>query len=425
MDLTIYGEIALDLLLDYKSNIISRYGGAGLYAAMAAVKQGIKVDFLTIYNSEIDDYQISLWNCMGISLKLAEKKETYSLPKYLVTGFRNYQKKVSRPMSVLKNDYNYDPRLNKNCLGVLVFPIGHTIPIYMCKCAKNNHQIVFLDPKPNQASIDDAKDALKYTDILLVNEDEAMLISDTQSIKDSIYVLSQKNISYIIVKMGAKGCILVDKNGTVTKIPAFESSVVCTLGSGDVFGGALAANFLMTHDIYYSIKAASCIAADFIEHFEIEKILSRSALKAELQKRKEKENWQSKKVIVYLAGPFFSEQEINWVNYIKNILESRNIKVLSPLHDNGIIKYNSDNNERKRIFNLDIKSMESSDVIIALLDHDDTGTCFEIGYAFERNIPIIGYRTSKEHLNNMIYCGCNKIVDGIEELIQEVKKYGK
>lgn len=425
MSLTVYGEIALDLLVSSESEISSRVGGAGLYASVAAAKQEIKVDFLTIYNSEISDYQIFLWNSMGVSLKYAKKDECYDLPKYLVTGYKNYEKKISRPMSSLKNDYNYSPEIPNDSQGILIFPIGHTIPVSVCKHAKDNDLLVFLDPKPNQKSIDDAKRALEYTDVLLVNEDEAMLLSETESISEAINALSQKNINYVIIKRGPKGCILIDKDKKITEIPSFKSNAVCTLGSGDVFGGAIAATFLETKDINYSIEIASCVAAKFIENFEIEYMLNKAARGIELEKRKKNDISELKEIVAYLAGPFFSEQETNWVNYVKKMLELRNISVLSPMHSNGIVKPDSSYTERKKVFDLDIQLLESANVVIALLDHNDVGTSFEIGYAYKNNLPVIGYKTSASPPNNMIYCGCDKIVDTIESLIEEVREHVK
>lgn len=423
MKLTVYGEVGKDILIVSEDEIHSRYGGAGLYASISAARQGADVEFLTIYNSNKDNYLISMCNILGISLESALMMEDYDLPKYLVTGYKNHEKKISIPMNEIKNDYNYRPFISQDSKGILVFPIGHTIPISLCKEAKSRNIPVFLDPKPNKESIEDAKKALKFVDMLLVNEDEAMLISNTNSTMDAIKVLSNQDLKYLIIKRGEKGCILIEKGKEVIEKLAFKSNAICTLGSGDVFGGALATTFIETGDINYSIEVASCLAADFIERNDPETMLNRAALKNNMSKRKLNENVEFKDISIYLAGPFFSEQEVYWVNYVRKELELRNIKVLSPLHENGIVALNSSYEERKKVYNLDIDLLEDADMVIALLDHDDPGTCFEIGYAVKKNIPVIGLRTSTEYLNNMIYCGCIKVFNSIEEIIEEVKTY--
>jgi len=128
---------------------------------------------------------------------------------------------------------------------------------------------------------------------------------------------------------------------------------------------------------------------------------------------------------IYLAGPFFSSQEILWVSQVCQSLETCGFKVLSPSRENGIIAVNTDLGTKKQIFSADIELLEKSDLVVALLDHNDTGTCFEIGYAFNKHIPIIGLRTSCEPMNNMIFSGCTAICDSIQQVISEVYKIAK
>lgn len=111
---------------------------------------------------------------------------------------------------------------------------------------------------------------------------------------------------------------------------------------------------------------------------------------------------------------------MKWVNQICSILETIGFKVYSPSRENGVINNSTSFEERKAIFKDDISLLIKSDIVIALLDHDDPGTCFEIGYAFSMCKPIIGLKTSPFNLNNMILYGCNSICESIDHLISEV-----
>lgn len=424
MSLTIYGEIAKDILIDSKDGHIEiRNGGAGLYSTIAAHKQGSKVDFFTIYNQEINKYDLGLYEYMGISFEKALLSSNYVIPKYLVKGFKSCEKKVSIPINLEKLKCEYTPELSKESKGLLVFPLNYSIPIDLCREAKEKENIVFLDPKPNEKSIEDAKKCLRYVDILLVNEEESQLITETNTLSEAIECLSNLNLKYVVIKRGDKGCILINEQRKVKSIPAFNSNVKCTLGSGDVFGGVLAANYIENKDIEYSIKIASCAAANFIECNDIELMCDKRTLEKEVICRKE--NVMLKKVKAYLASPFFSQQELNWVKYIKGVLEEVNIDVFSPFHENGLLKRNSSDILKKEVFDKDIEAIDKSDIIVALLDNNDTGTYFEIGYAYKNEIPIVGLKTSDSNLNNMILNSCSVIVNSVDELIYEVKKYEK
>lgn len=417
MSLAVFGEIGIDLLLNNDTRIIPRVGGAGLYAAIAAAKQGLKVDFLTVYGPEIESYSLNFWGTMGISTQQSLYLENYSVPRYLVTGYKAFERKNSTPMTDVNIGLDYSPSLNEGCNGVLLFPLDHSFPESICKQAFEKGIPIFLDPKPNDKSIQQARGILKYVTVLLVNEEEALLLSESVEINEAIKKLERMGPEYIVIKRGHKGCILV-QNEKIIEIPAYKSNVVCTLGSGDAFGGALAATFLETGDIEYSVQIGNCVAANFIESFAIETVIDKVGVEKDICYREKFIFNESSPQRVYLAGPFFSKQELDWVQHVSNRLEDARFTILSPSRENGIINNDTLLEQRQNIFQADIKLLDSADIVVALLDHDDPGTSFEIGYAFVKGIPVYGCRTSQRTLNNMIQFGCVQIIDNIEELIK-------
>lgn len=424
MSISIYGEIALDWLVGQNSKIEFRRGGAGLYAALCTSRLGMKTDLLTVLGPDINEYYLSVWNSIGISLEYAKKDENYSIPRYLTTGFENYAKKVSRPMSEIKYKYKYSPNLPLDSEGLLLFPMNHSIPESICVDAKKRNIPIFLDPKPNKESISDAKRLLKYVDVLLVNEEELLLISNKKNTSEAIEVLLNEGPKYIVVKRGVKGCIVAEKGKSKHIIPAYRSEAICTLGSGDAFGGALAATFIETGDMKYSVKFASCMAACFIEQFEVEYIPNKKAIEHYMVNRETLDCGLSKELKIYLAGPFFSQLELSWIEYVSEFLRNSGLEILSPSEENGFINPDMSLNDRKRIFHSDLELLQKADIVVALIDNNDPGTNFEIGYAFSKGKPVIGLKTSKGQLNNMILFGCSRICNTIDEVISEVHKYG-
>ncbi|RFU69999.1 PfkB family carbohydrate kinase [Bacillus sp. V59.32b] len=416
MSLSIYGEIGIDILLDNDSSIFYRTGGAGLYAAIAAAKQEMKVNFLTVYGPEIDKYSMRFWETMGVSTQQSLYLENYNVPRYLVTGYKAFENKYSTPMTDVKIGVDYNPSIEKDCEGLLLFPIDHTLPESLCKQALERNIPIFLDPKPNNKSIQQAKTILEYVTVLLVNEEEALLLSESTDIDEAINKLNVMGPKYIILKRGHKGCTLIYDEKRID-FPAFKSNVVCTLGSGDVFGGAFAVTFLRTRDIEYSVQIGNCAAANFIESVSIETVIDKAGVEKDLFLREKLITDEKLLKKIYLAGPFFSKQEINWVKQITDRLESARFRVLSPSRENGIINKDMSLEQRRKVFQSDIDLLNDADVVVALLDHDDPGTCFEIGYAYEKGIPVYGLKTSQNDLNNMVRFGCKELLDNIEDLI--------
>lgn len=415
MNLSIYGEIGIDILINSRA-FIPRIGGAGFYAAIAAARQSAEVNFLTVYGPEIDKYSIAIWNELGLDFSNALEKDNYSLPKYLVKGFQAYEKKQSIAMTDIKLGLEYPVSLDPDASGLLVFPIDHSLPRNLCIQAFEKNIPVFIDPKTNDKSISAAKGLLKYITVLLVNEEEAFKITETNDLTQAINALLNCGSEYTVLKRGHLGSILISKEG-ITHYPAYKSKVMCTLGSGDVFAGALTTTFLRTKDIHYSMRIATCVAANFIESFEVESIVTRAGVEEDILYRELRTSHTSDKFI-YLAGPFFNEQQILWLELVCNSLENASFKVISPSRENGIITMNTSFEERKEIFEKDINLLEKANIVVALLDNDDPGTIFEIGYAFQKNIPIFALKTSQSQLNNMILFGCTSISSSVEELIE-------
>jgi len=88
----------------------------------------------------------------------------------------------------------------------------------------------------------------------------------------------------------------------------------------------------------------------------------------------------------------------------------------------------------KKMFNAFIRELNSVDVVVAVLEgaDADSGTCWECGYAFAKDIPIIGIRTDFrktgdiEGFNAMLYFSATSIINGgtmqISSLANKTKK---
>lgn len=131
--------------------------------------------------------------------------------------------------------------------------------------------------------------------------------------------------------------------------------------------------------------------------------------------------------MIYIASPFFSEAQKDYLNKIQNLCKELKLKTYLPYKDGGI-KNKSNSNE---IFQKDIENLEKADLVIAYLTmHEvDAGTAFEIGYAYSKGIKIIAILDdirffNKEQLNLMIEKSI-KIVKNLDELKEELRSYVK
>lgn len=96
---------------------------------------------------------------------------------------------------------------------------------------------------------------------------------------------------------------------------------------------------------------------------------------------------------VYLAAPLFSEAERDFNSKLRDKIKSAGFNVFLPQEDSNNIK--DEKNRQEIIFNKNVAAIERSDIIAAVIDGTDvdSGTAWEIGYAFARRKTIIGLRT--------------------------------
>jgi len=73
--------------------------------------------------------------------------------------------------------------------------------------------------------------------------------------------------------------------------------------------------------------------------------------------------------------------------------KARGADVISPVHDIGRA---ADYDSPEEVAQQDLDAIERSDLVFALLDHLDSGTHFEVGYARKEGTPVIGYANDFE-----------------------------
>ncbi len=101
--------------------------------------------------------------------------------------------------------------------------------------------------------------------------------------------------------------------------------------------------------------------------------------------------------LVYVAGPLFSEADRMFLEHMVHALA--NTAGLDPLAD--FFLPHRDSGELREgvsaahIFHLDLQMLEAADLVVALLDgqDSDSGTCVELGYAYARGKKIMGLLT--------------------------------
>lgn len=210
------------------------------------------------------------------------------------------------------------------------------------------------------------------------HEAKAMTGCDTlENQRNSLF--NTENCTALIIKDGSHGANVfesIDDPGT--NIPVFMTNHVCSIGSGDVFSSSFAYFWFNGYSIQDSAQLASKSVACFVESGKtntIPKMLDEFHFPPLITSQRRQ---------IYLAGPFFSYSQRWLVNEFYNALKQEENPIFSPLHDVGI-------GNAEDVTDPDIKGLEESSVILAIVEGLDSGTLFEVGYAVAKGKTVIAY----------------------------------
>lgn len=122
---------------------------------------------------------------------------------------------------------------------------------------------------------------------------------------------------------------------------------------------------------------------------------------------------------IYLASPFFNEEELDRMEIVKSILRKKELEVFAPFeHQNKHLEFGS-MEWRKATFKSDVDAIDACDIMVAINsqgNYDDAGTMWEIGYAFAKGIPVILFNNTDKTINLMIADSLHALIKSYDEL---------
>ena len=106
-----------------------------------------------------------------------------------------------------------------------------------------------FDPNSDPSHIwsDSIREVFDYTDLLFLNETEALQLTRAPNARTALKALS-KEVSCAVIKRGARGALAV-KNGEVTSASGFKVDPTDTTGAGDSFAAGFVSSYLRGRSI--------------------------------------------------------------------------------------------------------------------------------------------------------------------------------
>ena len=134
--------------------------------------------------------------------------------------------------------------------------------------ARARGAITVLNPAPAAPL---SPDLLAVTDWLIPNEVEFGMLADsgaaglrTDATDAAMVALAARTGARLVVTLGARGAALVNRDGTVTRVPAVPVNAVDTTGAGDAFVGAFAVGLALGLPELDAVRLGISCASDSV-----------------------------------------------------------------------------------------------------------------------------------------------------------------
>jgi 5-dehydro-2-deoxygluconokinase len=145
-------------------------------------------------------------------------------------------------------------------------PSRSTVHHLLAERGRRVHTVVDLDWRPAMwdspaSATREVRMALARATLAIGNRAECEIAVGTVDADEAADRLLALGLAAAVVKLGADGVLVATADGVRERVPAYPVAVVCGLGAGDAFGGALCHGLLSRWDLVRSVRYANAAGA--------------------------------------------------------------------------------------------------------------------------------------------------------------------
>ena len=237
-DIVVVGSVAFDDIQTNKGKETRLLGGSGTYFSIAA-SLFTKVHLVGVVGDDFDKSYIELFNSKSISTKYLnkEKGDTFHWGGIYSDDFSTRDTLFTK-LGVFEN---FNPKISNEDFDNPILFLANIQPNLQMQMINQvtNANLIALDTMNLwiENSYNDLIKVIKKTDILLINDEEILQLTNKNNINDAATNLLEYGLKYIIVKKGRQGSLLVSQNRreTIPAVPGID--VFDPTGAGDSFAG--------------------------------------------------------------------------------------------------------------------------------------------------------------------------------------------
>lgn len=296
MSLLVVGSIALDGIKTPVAEVEEALGGSCVYFSLAA---GLLTDvrLVGVVGDDFPEEHLNTLKSRGVSLEGLERVEGGKTFRWTGEYFDNMNRRetLSVSLNVLED---FQPKIPESYRNSEFVFLANAAPVTQLSVLDQveNPRFVMADTMDLwiQTQHDDLLALLKKINGVIINDDEALLLTSAPNIVEAGNEILELGPSRVIIKKGEHGAILFTREGA-TPLPAYPLiDVKDPTGAGDSFAGGLMGQLARYGDLEpmgfkRALAQGVVISSLCCEDFGVRHLTSATSEEVELRYRKYRE----------------------------------------------------------------------------------------------------------------------------------------
>lgn len=275
MSVIAVGSMAFDAIETPFGKVDRIVGGSATYVAYAACNFVQPIRQVSIVGNDFPEMEMVELRRRGVNLDgveiVPDQKSFFWSGRYHMD--MNTRDTLITDLNVLAD---FNPIIPESYQDSEFLMLGNVLPklqISVIRQMKKRPKLIVLDTMNFwiETALDDLLEALRLTDVLMVNDSEARQLTGEYSIVKAAKKILKMGPQYLIVKKGEHGALLFHQNH-VFFAPALPlEEVFDPTGAGDTFAGGFIGYLAKTKDISFENMKTAIIMGSAMASFCVEK----------------------------------------------------------------------------------------------------------------------------------------------------------
>jgi len=265
------GSIALDTIKTPFGEVKDVLGGSASYFSISA-SYFTSVGIIGVVGKDFPEEFIDLFKKMGIETKGIKFEDGKT---FRWAGDYGYDLNNPKTLDLQLNVFEkFEPEMSDEMKNVELLFLAAIHPELQMKVMKEiNAKLILSDTRDHwiKGERNRLLDVLKKTNGLLINEEEARMLSQEYNILKAARAIMKMGPQFLVIKRGEYGAVLFYKD-RIFYVPAYPLEVIFDpTGAGDSFAGGFAGFLAHTGDYSFDNLKKAVVYGSAMGSFAVEK----------------------------------------------------------------------------------------------------------------------------------------------------------